>query len=108
MKKKWKWKLNLGHLHSQKFAGLIFGIVACFLAGFFMESEPTTSAVVMGIVGLYTAFVGGRAWSDNATMKYRGGPIGLGDREEVSVVRRMKRTVEVEEKEKKEREDEID
>lgn len=83
VQKKW----NLGHLRSQKFAGLIFCTTLCFCAGLFQYSEPTTSVVIMGIVGCFTAFVGGRAWSDNAAMKFGGLPPNTTD-DEVSVVRR--------------------
>ncbi len=65
--KNFKW----GHMASQKFAGFIFGAFLCLVAGISM-SEGKGSTVVMGIVGLYTAFVGGRAWSDNAAIRWGG------------------------------------
>ncbi len=65
-------KFDFGHLKSQKFAGFIFGAFLCFVAGMAM-SESKGSGVIMGIVGLYGAFVGGRAWSDNAALKFGGG-----------------------------------
>lgn len=64
--------LNMNHLRSQKFAGFLFAATLCFFAGIFQYSEPTTSAVIMGIVGCYTAFVGGRAYQDGAQLKYGG------------------------------------
>jgi hypothetical protein len=94
------WKFNFGHMHSQKFAGLIFGIIACFCAGLFLISEPTTSAVIMGIVGLYTAFVGGRAWSDNAAMRY-GGAVNTTD-VETSTVKRLPKKEEKKEEDDRE------
>lgn len=71
-------KFDLGHLRSQKFAGFVFSVFVCFLAGIFQVSEASTQAVVMGIVALYTAFVGGRTWSDNAALKF-GSTVGTPD-----------------------------
>lgn len=71
-------KFNLGHLKSQKFAGFVFSVFVCFMAGVVQVSEASTQAVVMGIVALYTAFVGGRTWSDNAALKF-GGTVGTPD-----------------------------
>ncbi len=62
-------KFDAGHLKSQKFAGFIFGSLLCLIAGICL-SEGKGSGVVMGIVGMYTAFVGGRAWSDGQARKY--------------------------------------
>jgi len=93
---------NFGHLRSQKFAGLIIGIVACFCAGFFLISEPTTSAVVMGIVGLYGLFVGGRTWSDNVAVRFGGAAPSATD-VEASVVKRLPKK-----DEEKEEKDEVD
>ena len=62
-------KFNFGHLSSQKFAALIFAILVCFGAGFAF-SHDVFSTLVMGIVALYTAFVGGRAWSDGQAIKF--------------------------------------
>jgi len=70
-----KGKFNFGHLRSQKFAGFIFAAFLCFAAGWVMETEPTTSAVVMGIVGLYGLFVGGRTWTDQAALKFGSHPV---------------------------------
>ncbi len=69
LKRFWS-KLDLGHLRSQKFAGFLFAALLCFFAGIFQYSEPTTANVIMGIVGCYTAFVGGRAYQDGANLKY--------------------------------------
>ncbi len=91
---------NYGHLRSQKFAGLIIGFIMCFCAGLFLISEPTTSAVIMGIVGLYGLFVGGRTLSDNAALKF-GGTTNTTDTD-VSVVKKIPK------KEDKEKEDEVD
>jgi hypothetical protein len=82
-----KKKFDFGHLRSQKFAGFVFGVFVCFLAGVFQVSEASTQAVVMGVVGLYTAFVGGRAWSDSAALKF-GGTVGASDNEP-SVVKKL-------------------
>lgn len=103
MSKKEKQKrkpFDYGHLKSQKFAGLVISIIACFCAGLFLISEPTTSAVVMGIVALYASFVGGRTLSDNAALKF-GGKVNTTDND-VSVVKKLPKKGEKEEK------DEID
>lgn len=59
---------RFGHLSSQKYSGLIF-CVAVLFAGALITSAAAFSNLVMGIVGLYGAFVGGRAWSDGQALK---------------------------------------
>lgn len=80
-------KFNLGHLKSQKFAGLIICVLVLAICAFFMAAGNFGN-LALGITGLYTAFVGGRAWSDGQSLKF-GGATGPGDREEGSAVRRL-------------------
>jgi hypothetical protein len=83
-----KKKFNLlGHMASQKFAGLIICVIVLGIVAFFM-APGNFGNLALAITGLYTAFVGGRAWSDGQSLKFGGG-VGQGDREEVSVVRRV-------------------
>lgn len=60
---------DLGHLRSQKFAALVFCAAVCFGAGFAFTHE-IFSTLVMGLVALYTTFVGGRAYSDGQALKF--------------------------------------
>jgi hypothetical protein len=64
-------KFDMGHLRSQKFAALVFCVFVIFVAAFVLVAE-VFSTLVMGIVALYTAFVGGRAWSDGQALKFGG------------------------------------
>jgi len=70
-KKRFWCGFNFGHLHSQKFAALIFCVIAICAVAFFLEAAAFGN-VCLAVTGLYTAFVGGRAWSDSAAMKFRG------------------------------------
>ena len=99
--KKKKSRFNFGHLHSQKFAGFVFGTFVLVIAAAFL-SVAQFSTLVMGVCGLYGAFVGGRAWSDNASLKY-GGTVNTVDAE-TSVVKKLPNAEEKKEDDK----DEID
>jgi hypothetical protein len=68
---------DFGHLSSQKFAGLVFCVFLLFTAGFFLPLAAFGN-LVMGVTGLYTAFVGGRAYSDGQALKF-GGTIATTD-----------------------------
>jgi hypothetical protein len=81
-KNKDKKGFDLGHLSSQKFAGMVF-CVAVLIAGGFWLPLTAFGNLVMGVTGIYTAFVGGRAYSDMQTLKY-GGSVGGGDTAEMS------------------------
>lgn len=63
---------DAGHFKSQKFAGMVFCVFLLFTAGFFLPLAAFGN-LVMGVTALYTAFVGGRAWSDTQSLKYSGG-----------------------------------
>jgi hypothetical protein len=66
-----KQKSYWGHLASQKYSALLF-CVAVLVVASKVITLAAFSNLVMGVVGLYTAFVGGRAWSDGQALKYTG------------------------------------
>jgi len=103
-KKGWTKKFNLGHMASQKFAGLVFCVFLLTIAGFLL-SAAAFGNLALAVTGLYTAFVGGRAWSDGQSLKFGGG-MGPGDREETT--RRLQVRTTVEEKEREDDREEID
>ncbi len=106
-KKRFWQKLDLGHLHSQKFAGLVFGIFVLFVAAFVVKDKEKFSTMAMGVTGLYAAFVGGRAWSDGQSLKY-GGMTNTVDIQVKQGVRNRRNMMSDPEPEEKEKDDEID
>jgi hypothetical protein len=58
-----------GHLASQKYSALLFCVAVLALGGFYL-SVAAFMYLVPGVVGLYGAFVGGRAWSDGQALKF--------------------------------------
>ena len=70
-----------GHMASQKFAALVFCVSVLFGAACFMTAAAFGN-LALAVTGLYTAFVGGRAWSDGQVLKF-GGTLGqAGDADE--------------------------
>jgi hypothetical protein len=104
-KHKMKAKKWWGHLSSQKFAALIFCVFVLAVVAFFM-TPAAFGNLCLAVTGLYTAFVGGRAYSDGQTLKFagtQGVTLGPGDAdEEGSQVRPLPR------KQDKKREDDDD
>lgn len=76
------------HMASQKFAALVFCVSVLFGAACFMTAAAFGN-LALAVTGLYTAFVGGRAWSDGQVLKF-GGTLGqAGDTDQASVVHKL-------------------
>lgn len=78
----------LMHMASQKFAALVFCVAVLFVAAFFLTAAAFGN-LALAVTGLYTAFVGGRAWSDGQVLKF-GGTLGTaGDTDQASAVGKL-------------------
>ena len=90
----------MGHLSSQKFAALVFCVFALSVTAFLLPAAAFGN-LALAVTGLYTAFVGGRAWSDGQSLKY-GGTVNTVDVSVNSGMRRLPRREDDEQQEEKE------